>query len=214
MLLRQFAFLLLACAGTRAEPEAANASQPAASTSSISIETRRALRDRARDAFTHSYDNYMISAFPHDVLNPLSCRGEDSWGAVTLTLLDLLDTLALLGNATEFERGVRWCVEHLDFDRDETVSLFETNIRALGGLLAAHAFALDNRLKLLSAPYPEGYAGGLLPLAVDLADRLMPALDTESGGALQLNAFERVATPRTRSPSLVAARRRVRRLEC
>ena len=50
---------------------------------------------------------------------------------------------------------------------------------------AAHAFASRDDLRLLSAPYPQGYAGplgeGLLPLALDLADRLLPALDTESG---------------------------------
>jgi mannosidase alpha-like ER degradation enhancer 2 len=61
------------------------------------------------------------------------------------------------------------------------VSLFETNIRALGGLLSAHAFASDAKLGLLSEPYPSAYKGGMLPLAIDLADRLLPALDTPSG---------------------------------
>ena len=139
---------------------------------------RRALREKARAAFTHAYDSYMEHGFPSDTLAPLSCRGEDTWGQMSLTLLD---TLAIMGNATEFERGVRWCTANLTFDRDETVSLFETNIRALGGLLSAHAFAMDQRLGLLSEPYPEAYSGGLLPLALDLGQRLLPALDTESG---------------------------------
>jgi mannosidase alpha-like ER degradation enhancer 2 len=86
-----------------------------------------------------------------------------------------------MGNATEFERGVRWCIDNIDFDRDETVSLFETNIRVLGGLLAAHALGSDRRLGLLSEPYPDGYGGGLLPLAIDLGNRLLPALQTASG---------------------------------
>lgn len=150
-------------------------------TEAITIEERRVLREKVRDAFTHAYDNYMAKGFPSDVLNPLSCRGEDGWGSMTLTLLDTLDTLALMGNASEFERGVRWCTEHLSFDIDDTVSLFETNIRALGGLLSAHALASDRRLGLLSQPYPESYGGGLLPLALDLGRRLLPALDTESG---------------------------------
>lgn len=149
------------------------------------------MREEVRAAFFHAYDNYMESAFPKDVLNPLSCTGEDQWGGVTMTLLDTLDTLALMGNASEFERGVRWCIEHLDFDRDETVSLFETNIRALGGLLSAHVLALDPRHQLLSQPYPANYSGGLLPLAVDLADRLLPALETPSGSAQPLTV-ERV----------------------
>jgi ER degradation enhancer, mannosidase alpha-like 2 len=41
--------------------------------------------------------------------------------------------------------------------------------------------ATDRSLRLLSEPYPEAYNGGLLPLALDLANRLLPALDTSSG---------------------------------
>lgn len=93
------------------------------------VENRRALREKVRELFTHAYDNYMEHAFPQDVVLPLSCRGADEWGGMALTLLDTLDMLALMGNATEFERGVRYCVDHLSFDRDETVSVFETNIR-------------------------------------------------------------------------------------
>ena len=149
------------------------------------LRARRQLREEVRGMFTHAYDNYMAHAFPADVLEPIACKGADTWGAISLTLLDTLDTLAIMNNATEFERGVRFCVEHLSFDVDETVSLFETNIRALGGLLAAHAFASNARLGLLADAYPSAYAGphgaGLLPLARDLGDRLLPALDTESG---------------------------------
>ena len=121
----------------------------------------------------------MEHAFPHDVLLPESCEGADAWGGITLTVLDTLDTLALMGNATEFERLVRWCIDHVDFDQDETVSVFETNIRALGGLLSAHLLAIDPRLGLMSAPYDA--RGGLLTLALDLGRRLLPALQTDSG---------------------------------
>ena len=60
-------------------------------TETITIEERRVLREKVRDAFTHAYDNYMAKGFPKDVLNPLSCRGEDGWGSMTLTLLDTLE---------------------------------------------------------------------------------------------------------------------------
>ena len=132
-----------------------------------------------RELFTHGYDAYMQHAFPHDVLQPLSCRGANGWGNITLTLIDTLDMLALMGNASEFERMVRWSIEHISFDVDETVSLFETNIRALGGLLSAHLLACDQTLRLMSGPYDP--QGGLLLLAIDLADRLLPALDTATG---------------------------------
>ncbi len=147
----------------------------------MDVPERRELREEVRRLFSHAWDSYGSHAFPADVLNPISCEGEDVWGGISLTLLDTLDTLALMGNASEFERGVRYVVSHLSFDVDDTVSLFETNIRALGGLLSAHAMAVDPRLGLLSGRYPDDYSGGLLPLALDLANRLLPALRTASG---------------------------------
>ena len=57
---------------------------------------RRALREDVRALFSHGYDHYMAHAFPHDSLQPLSCRGEDNWGGISMTLLDTLDTLETL----------------------------------------------------------------------------------------------------------------------
>ena len=119
-------------------------------------EERRALREEVRDLFTHAWDNYMEHAFPMDVLLPMSCKGSDGWGGMSMTVLDTLDTLAIMGNASEFERMVNWCITHIDFDIDETVSVFETNIRALGGLISAHLLAIDPRLGLMSGPCASG----------------------------------------------------------
>ena len=47
----------------------------------------------------------------------------------SLTLVDSLDTLAVLGNYTEFRRVYHLLIKTLDFDRDINVSVFETNIR-------------------------------------------------------------------------------------
>ena len=46
----------------------------------------------------------------------------------SLSLVDALDTLATLGNTTEFAR-VYHLVQQLDIERDINVSVFETNIR-------------------------------------------------------------------------------------
>ena len=153
MLRRHFAAVLAAAAVT--------------TTAAMSRQERRALRDEAAALFTHGYDSYMKHAFPADTLKPLSCAGADDWGSMSLTLLDTMDTLALMGNATEFERGVRYCVEHLSFDRDDTVSVFETNIRALGGLISAHLLALDPRLGLMSGPCASGWEAARLPCLGD-----------------------------------------------
>jgi hypothetical protein len=53
--------------------------------------------------------------------------------------------------------------------------VFEVTIRALGGLLSAHAL-------LARAPgLVPGYSGGLLAAATDLAERMMPAFSTPTG---------------------------------
>ena len=142
----------------------------------ISEAERSALLEETKAMFYHAYDNYMEHAFPHDQLCPLSCTGDDfePTAGNMLTLIDSLDTLAIMGNTTEFARGVALVLEHASFDHDITVNVFETTIRVLGGLLSAHLLAIDPALGLA----PPGYDGGLLRLATDLADRLMPAFNT------------------------------------
>lgn len=43
-----------------------------------------------------------------------------------------------MGNYTEFERVVSILTSKRDFDSNINVSVFETNIRIIGGLLSAH----------------------------------------------------------------------------
>ena len=50
----------------------------------------------------------------------------------SLTLIDSLDTLVILGDLDEFERGVKLVIENVNFDHDIVVSVFETNIRVVG----------------------------------------------------------------------------------
>jgi mannosidase alpha-like ER degradation enhancer 3 len=81
---------------------------------------------------------------------PISCKGryrnleksrgdiDEVLGNYSLTLVDTLDTLALLGKIDEFETGVRDVIKHVHFDRDIVISVFEANIRILGGLLGGH----------------------------------------------------------------------------
>jgi len=67
----------------------------------------------------------------------------------SLTLIDTLDALVVFGNVTEFQRAIQLVVRDVSFDRNLVVSTFETNIRVLGGLLAAHALVLDLRQRVL-----------------------------------------------------------------
>ena len=49
-----------------------------------------------------------------------------------MTLIDSLDTLVVLGDVKEFERGVKLVIDTVSFDKDFAVSVFETNIRVVG----------------------------------------------------------------------------------
>ena len=65
---------------------------------------RRKLRERTRGLFLHAYDNYIDHAWPADELKPLSCRGgrQGQTAGKMLTLVDSLDTLAIMGEEERF----------------------------------------------------------------------------------------------------------------
>ncbi|XP_031340524.1 ER degradation-enhancing alpha-mannosidase-like protein 2 isoform X2 [Photinus pyralis] len=128
--------------------------------------------------FNHAYDGYLKYAYPYDELRPLSCDGVDTWGSYSLTLIDALDTLAIMGNYTEFQRVVKILTSKANFDANINVSVFETNIRIIGGLISAHL--LSHRAGVDVEPgWPCN--GPLLRLAEDVAKRLITAFDTRSG---------------------------------
>ncbi|ORZ41485.1 glycoside hydrolase [Catenaria anguillulae PL171] len=133
-----------------------------------------AARQLVKDMFFHSWINYLNHGYPHDELKPLSCTGHRVHGDIFITLIDSADTLAVLGEWNEFARAIKLIEEIPDFHIDTNVSVFETNIRILGGLISTHVIA-ERFLK------PDQYDGGLLNLAVDLGDRLMKAFTPSTG---------------------------------
>ncbi|KAH6821556.1 Glycosyl hydrolase family 47 protein [Perilla frutescens var. hirtella] len=143
----------------------------------VTKEEGKQLRDEVREMFYHAFDGYMNHAFPRDELKPLSCGGEDTLGGYALTLIDSLDTLALLGDRERFSTSVEWIGKNLRFDINKTVSVFETTIRILGGLLSAHLMASDYNTGMRIPSYDDE----LLHLAEDLARRMLPAFDTPTG---------------------------------
>uniref|UniRef100_A0A3B4TRI5 alpha-1,2-Mannosidase n=1 Tax=Seriola dumerili TaxID=41447 RepID=A0A3B4TRI5_SERDU len=140
--------------------------------------------------FDHAYGSYMKYAYPADELMPLSCRGrvrglepnrgdiDDSLGKFSLTLIDTLDTLVVLNKLDEFEDAVRKAVKDVRLDNDVVVSVFETNIRVLGGLLGAHVMADLLRQR---GDRMQWYQDELLHMAKELGHRLLPAFNTTSG---------------------------------
>lgn len=62
-----------------------------------------------------------------------------------MTILDALDTLWIMGMQKEFDEGKAWLVDNLDFTKvTKEVSVFETTIRAVGGMLSAYELSKDD----------------------------------------------------------------------
>ncbi|KDE07280.1 hypothetical protein MVLG_02500 [Microbotryum lychnidis-dioicae p1A1 Lamole] len=147
------------------------------------------LREQTRSLFHHSYDAYKRHAYPLDELKPLSCQGvgvnrthqnvfdNDVFGDFQLTLVDTLDSFAILGEKDKFEQGVKEVIETVNFDRDAKVQVFEVTIRMLGGLLSSHILA-TSRTRGFYLPW---YRNEMLDLADDLGRRLLPAFKTRTG---------------------------------
>eukprot|EP00759_Apiculatamorpha_spiralis_P046234 PhF_6_TR42744/c0_g1_i1/m.64611/K10085/EDEM2; ER degradation enhancer, mannosidase alpha-like 2 len=136
-------------------------------------------RDEIRRMIEFSYSQYMKHAFPRDELRPVTCEGVDTFCTCALTLIDSLDTLVIVGWHHEFRKQVKWVVDNINFNIDRYVSVFEVNIRVLGGLLSAHLMYEEGIVTV--DPEVDDYDGGLLRLAIDLADRLLPAFRTKTG---------------------------------
>ena len=78
-----------------------------------------------------------------------------------------------MGDINEFKNRLFHIIRTIDFNYNKTVSLFETNIRILGGLLSSH-FLAEKFLK-------QDYNNELIPIMTDLGDRLIKAFDTPTG---------------------------------
>ncbi|KAK5872585.1 hypothetical protein PBY51_013269 [Eleginops maclovinus] len=152
------------------------------------------MKHMAKEMFYFGYDNYMKYAFPEDELNPIDCEGRgpdvlnpsnininDVLGNYSLTLIDTLDTLLVLGNVTEFQKAVKLVIDTVSFDKDSTVQVFEANIRILGSLISSHILLTDPKHPFGKVDY-EGYDNELLHLAHDLAVRLLPAFENTLTG--------------------------------
>ncbi|KAJ2842554.1 hypothetical protein IWW36_005864, partial [Coemansia brasiliensis] len=108
----------------------------------------------------------------------------DVMGDYLLTLVDSLDTLAVLGDREGFANAIEKTLQYLtDFDIDSHVQVFEVTIRMLGGLISAHIIATDETDVLGMRLDTNGtYNGELLHLARDLAYRLLPAFEASPTG--------------------------------
>lgn len=179
------AVLLLLLLAVGLSPRGVSAASPSIDACSVTAADLAALRGGVRSSFWHAYGAYTTHGLPADDLLPLSCAGTNaSFGGMALTLIDAMDTLAVLGEWRAFVSAARYVQTHVSWAAvNATVSVFEVNIRALGGLLAAHQLLTEAAADAGWVPaewYPD-YDGGLLRLAAGLGDRLVVAFDTRTG---------------------------------
>lgn len=126
----------------------------------------RKRREKVKEGMKHAWTGYKTYAWGRDEVLPISKRGQDNWGGMGVTLVDSLDTLWVMGMMDEFEEAKEWVKSGLTFTHADTVSVFETTIRELGGLLSAYDLSGDKVF---------------LNKAIELGDLLLPAFDTATG---------------------------------
>ncbi|XP_017468399.1 PREDICTED: mannosyl-oligosaccharide alpha-1,2-mannosidase IA-like [Rhagoletis zephyria] len=128
-------------------------------------------RDRVVKMMLHAWENYKLYAWGKNELRPLSQRPHSGsiFGAYDLgaTIVDGLDTLYLMGLEKEYQEGRDWIERKFSLDNiSADLSVFETNIRFVGGMLTLYAFTGDNLYK---------------EKAQHIADKLLPAFQTPTG---------------------------------
>lgn len=128
-----------------------------------------ALAEDVKAQMAWAWDLYRKQAWGKDEIKPISGTFSSfplKDHHLGLSLVEALDTLWVMGLDSRFQDGVDWVKAHFDADVDGEVSVFETSIRLVGGLLSAHHACGD---------------AALLAKARDLADRLLPAFTTPTG---------------------------------
>jgi mannosidase alpha-like ER degradation enhancer 2 len=131
------------------------------------LTTDSAFAGEVKAAFMHAWEGYVEYAWGHDTLKPLS-GGYSDWysSPLLMTPLDGYDTMVLMGLTQQADSAKALILDHLSFDHDMDVQVFEVTIRLLGGLLSAYQLNGDPRW---------------LTLATDLGNRLLPAFKSKTG---------------------------------
>eukprot|EP00397_Hematodinium_sp_SG-2012_P039722 GEMP01043410.1.p1 GENE.GEMP01043410.1~~GEMP01043410.1.p1 ORF type:complete len:479 (+),score=101.44 GEMP01043410.1:88-1524(+) len=99
-------------------------------------------KEKTLNAMRHAYGAYsQPNVYGSDTVNPLTGGPGKTWGKGAYTMVDSLSTLWLMGFHDEFNKAASWIDKNLHFDYTGNVSVFETIIRELGGLLSAYALS-------------------------------------------------------------------------
>ncbi|KAM3931602.1 mannosyl-oligosaccharide 1,2-alpha-mannosidase IA [Leptodactylus fuscus] len=126
-------------------------------------------RDKIKEMMKFAWDNYKRYAWGLNELKPIQKQGHSSnlFGNIQgATIVDALDTLFIMGMKDEFKDAKDWVDKNLEFNVNAEVSVFEVNIRFVGGLLSAYYLSGEEVFRRK---------------AVELGEKLLPAFNTPTG---------------------------------
>uniref|UniRef100_A0A1A9WIR4 alpha-1,2-Mannosidase n=1 Tax=Glossina brevipalpis TaxID=37001 RepID=A0A1A9WIR4_9MUSC len=127
-------------------------------------------RVNIKEMMKHAWQNYKIYAWGENELRPLTQKGYEGnifVGDLGVTIIDGLDTLYIMGLKAEYTEGRDWIQQNFLYDKvSAEISLYETNIRLVGGFLTMYAFTGDSMFK---------------EKAQSVVDKLLPAFNTSTG---------------------------------
>lgn len=103
-------------------------------------------------------------AWGHDTLKPMSKSYNDTLG-LGLTIVDSIDTFFIANMQAEYNEAMEWIKKSFDPIVNYNVSLRETTVRVLGGLMSIYHLSGEK---------------DFLTKAIDLGERLLPCFDTKS----------------------------------
>uniref|UniRef100_A0AAX7SYQ4 alpha-1,2-Mannosidase n=1 Tax=Astatotilapia calliptera TaxID=8154 RepID=A0AAX7SYQ4_ASTCA len=129
----------------------------------------RERRAKIKEMMKHAWDSYKQYAWGSNELRPVSKHGHSSnlFGDIKgATIVDALDTLYIMEMFEEFDAATDWVEKSLDFNVNAEVSVFEVNIRFVGGLLSAYYLSGKEVFRRK---------------AVELGEKLLPAFKTPTG---------------------------------
>ncbi|DBB14856.1 TPA: hypothetical protein ACH3X3_004461 [Trebouxia sp. C0006] len=141
-----------------------NKLDPTEDFSATGLDKKRRL---VKEAAVHSWKAYEEHAWGMDELQPITQDGRESLGGIGATIVDSLDTLWLMGLDDEFSRAREWVSTSLKCNSSRRISLFETNIRVVGGLIGAFELTADHMF---------------LDKAVECVNLMLPVFHTSSSG--------------------------------
>ncbi|KAJ8009032.1 hypothetical protein DPEC_G00084630 [Dallia pectoralis] len=126
-------------------------------------------RAKIKEMMKFAWDSYKRYAWGSNELRPVSKQGHSSnlFGSIKgATIVDALDTLYIMEMYKDFDMATEWVEKNLDFNVNAEVSVFEVNIRFVGGLLSAYYLSGKEVFR---------------KKAIELGEKLLPAFKTPTG---------------------------------